>query len=83
MAQSGKSGIAAKLRGPSGSMAGQDKVQKYLDSQTVEVAIQTVMDEFVRRGDFPLPINNISQIHDLRTRAEHKLTVLFEKWLLV
>ena len=70
----------AKLRGPSGTLAGQDTeiFKKYLDSQTVEVAIQTVMDEFVRRGDFPLPINNISQIHDLRTRAEHKLGVLFE-----
>ena len=70
----------AKLRGPSGSLAGQETeiFKKYLDSQTVEVAIQTVMDEFVRRGDFPLPILNVSQIHSLRTRAEHKLGVLFE-----
>lgn len=71
----------AQTRNPStGGLAGEgtDIFQKYLDAQTVEVAIQQVMDEFVRRGDFPLPIQNIGLIHELRTRAEHKLGILFE-----
>ena len=50
----------AKLRTPTGGIAtpGTEIFNKYLDSQTVEVAIQTVMDEFVREGNFPLPIHS-------------------------
>jgi len=69
----------AKLRGNDGNIASQNSeiYSKYLDHQTIEVAIRHVMAQGVIEGIWTQP-QTVSEIHELRTSAEYRLASLFE-----
>jgi len=69
----------AKLRGNDGNIASQNSeiYSKYLDHQTIEVAIRHVMAQGVIEGFWPQP-QTVGEIHSLRTNAEYMLASLFE-----
>lgn len=69
----------AKLRGNDGNIASQNSeiYSKYLDHQTIEVAIRHVMSQGVIEGTWSQP-QTVGEIHTLRTNAEYRLDSLFE-----